>query len=59
MWALAPLSLFALMAARKRSAKLALHSLLTWTVNGAGMVVGFVRGGVPAPAPAAAGEAPC
>lgn len=48
-WALAPLLLFAAMAARKRSAKLALHSLLTWTVNAAGMVVGFARGGPPAP----------
>jgi hypothetical protein len=48
-WALAPLALFAVMSARKRSARLALHSLLTWTVNAAGMVVGFVRGGAPAP----------
>jgi hypothetical protein len=56
-WSLVLLALFALMAVRKRSARLALHSLLTWTVNAAGMVVGFVRGG--APAPLATGEAPC
>lgn len=46
-WALAWCALFVLMAARKRSARLALHSLLTWSVNAAGMVVGFVQGGVP------------
>jgi hypothetical protein len=44
LWALAVLALLALMSLRKRSARLALHSLLTWTVNAAGMVVGFVRG---------------
>lgn len=45
MWALAPLALLALMALRKRSAKLALHALLTWSVHAAGLVVGFARGG--------------
>ena len=50
-WALAPLALLAWMALRKRSLKLATHSLLTWSVMAAGMLVGFVRGGVPAPAP--------
>jgi glycosyltransferase involved in cell wall biosynthesis len=44
-WLLAPLALLAVMAMRKRSVRLALHSLLTWTVNAAGLVVGFVRGG--------------
>lgn len=44
-WALALVALFALMTVRKRSARLALHSLLTWTVNAAGMVAGFARGG--------------
>lgn len=59
-WALAPLALLALMAARKRSPRLALHSLLTWTVNAAGLVVGFARGGTPAPAPSPhRTEAPC
>lgn len=59
-WALAPLAVFALMSVRKRSARLALHSLLTWTVNAAGMVVGFVAGGAPAPpTPVPAKEAPC
>jgi glycosyltransferase involved in cell wall biosynthesis len=56
-WAIAPLALLALMSVRKRSPRLALHSLLIWTVNAAGMVVGFVRGGPPAPL--ATGEAPC
>ncbi len=46
-WALAPLVLFAVMTLRKRSPRLALHSLLTWGINTAGMVVGFIRGGVP------------
>lgn len=58
-WSLAPLGVLVLMALRKRSAKLALHSLLTWTVNAAGLVVGFVRGLPPAPAPLANREAPC
>jgi glycosyltransferase involved in cell wall biosynthesis len=49
-WALAPLGLLALMAVRKRSVKLALHALLTWTVHAAGLVVGFARGGVRPPA---------
>ena len=57
-WALAPLLLLAVMAARKRSPRLALHSLLTWTVNAAGMAVGFVRGGAPPP-PATGSESPC
>jgi glycosyltransferase involved in cell wall biosynthesis len=48
-WSLVPLAVFALMTLRKRSARLALHSLLTWTVNAAGLVVGFARGGPPAP----------
>ncbi len=47
-WALAPLALFTLMTVRKRSARLALHALLTWSVHAAGLVVGFARGG-PAP----------
>lgn len=62
-WALAPLGLLALMTLRKRSARLALHSLLTWTVNAAGLVVGFARGGAPpppaAPAPLGEKEAAC
>lgn len=57
LWALLPLLLFAAMTVRKRSARLALHSLLTWTLNAAGLVVGFVRGGVAAPD--AAREAAC
>jgi hypothetical protein len=50
-WALLPLALLALMTLRKRSARLALHSLATWTVMAAGTVVGFFRGGAAAPAP--------
>jgi glycosyltransferase involved in cell wall biosynthesis len=34
------------MTLRKRSPRLALHSLVTWSVMAAGLVVGFVRGGV-------------
>ena len=41
-WTLAPLALFAFMTLKKRSPRLALHSLLTWTVNAAGLVAGFV-----------------
>ena len=44
-WSLAPIALFLMMTLRKKSARLALHSLLTWTVNAAGMVVGFAQGG--------------
>lgn len=58
-WALAPLALFALMTLRKRSPRLALHSLLTWTVNAAGMLVGFARGGTAPPPALGAGEAAC
>jgi len=42
-WALLPLALLVLMAARKRSFALALHSLLTWTLNGCGLIVGLFR----------------
>ena len=44
-WGLVLLSLFLVLALRKRSLRLALHSLVTWTVTMAGMLVGFVRGG--------------
>jgi len=50
-WALAWLAMFLLVTVKKRSARLALHSLVTWTVMAAGTVVGYVRGGVAAPAP--------
>lgn len=41
---LAPaLAVVGLMAARKRSLRLGLHAFLTWTLNGAGMVVGLFR----------------
>lgn len=48
LWGAAALGALAVMAARKRSVRLAIHSFLTWTVNAAGMVVGFV--GPPRPA---------
>ena len=57
-WALLPLGLLGLMGARKRSAWLAVHSLLSWTVNGLGLVVGLLRGGARAEMPAG-GEAGC
>jgi hypothetical protein len=50
-WALAPAALLAWMTLRKRSLKLATHSLLTWTVMAGGTLVGFVQGGAPAPVP--------
>jgi glycosyltransferase involved in cell wall biosynthesis len=56
-WALGLVALWAVMALRKRSARLALHSLVTWTQMAAGTVVGFARGG--APPPAAVREAAC
>jgi hypothetical protein len=43
LWSLAPLGVLALMTGRKRSPRLALHSLLTWTLNGIGMMVGLLR----------------
>jgi len=56
-WALVPAALWLAMALRKRSPRLALHSLVTWSVMAAGTVVGFVRGGTPPPA--AVQEAAC
>jgi hypothetical protein len=52
-WAALPLAAWGLMAARKRSPRLGLLSLLTWTLHGAGLIVGFVRapGGTTAAAP--------
>lgn len=40
-WSLAPLAVLAFMTVRKRSARVAVHSMLTWTLNGLGMVTGF------------------
>jgi hypothetical protein len=51
-WLVAALVLLVLVAARKRSPRLALHALLTWSVNGLGVVLGFVR---PLRTPVAAG----
>ncbi len=42
-WALVPLTVIAGMAVRKRSLRLGALSLATWTVQAAGMVVGFLR----------------
>jgi hypothetical protein len=44
-WLLLPLAVIAVMAARKRSVRLGVLSLLTWTLNGLGLLVGFARGG--------------
>lgn len=58
-WALIPLAVLALMGAKKRSLRLGALSLLTWTVQGAGLVVGLFRlpDGARPLAPSA--EAPC
>ncbi|MEQ1834565.1 MAG: glycosyltransferase [Candidatus Eisenbacteria bacterium] len=50
-WAVVPAALLVVMTLKKRSLRLALHSLTTWTVMAAGLVVGFVRGGAPGEAP--------
>jgi hypothetical protein len=42
-WALVPLVVIAGMSAKKRSLRLGALSLATWTLQAAGMVVGFVR----------------
>lgn len=52
-----PLAVAALMSARKRSLRLGVLSVLTWTLQGFGLVVGWFR--VPAPAPRRAREAGC
>jgi hypothetical protein len=51
LWGAALVALVALMAVRKRSLRLGVHAVLMWTVNTAGMVVGFVLGGAPGAAP--------
>ena len=52
LWAPAPLAVLALMSARKRSPRLAVHSLLTWTLQGVGLLAGLLR-----PLPRAGGAA--
>jgi hypothetical protein len=42
-WGMFLLALLAFMTVRKRSPRLAVHSLLTWTLNGLGMLVGLTR----------------
>ena len=42
-WAAVPLGVLALMSARKRSVRLGALSLMTWTVQGLGLVVGWFR----------------
>lgn len=42
-WALVPVAVVAFMTVRKRSVRLAVHSLLTWSLQGLGMVVGLFR----------------
>ena len=43
LWALLPLAVVAFMSVRKRSVRLGLHALLTWTLQGFGLVVGLFR----------------
>ena len=43
LWSLIPLAVVAVMSVRKRSARLAVHSLLTWSVQGLGMLVGLFQ----------------
>lgn len=54
-WMLLVLGVVAVMSARKRSVRLAVLSILTWTLNGLGMLVGLARGGSGAPIPAVGG----
>ena len=42
-WALLPLTALLAMTARKRSARLALHALLAWSLNAFGLAVGMFR----------------
>jgi glycosyltransferase involved in cell wall biosynthesis len=48
-WLALPAFVLAVMLARKRSVFLAVHSLLSWTVNGLGLVVGFAAPPSPVP----------
>ena len=43
LWALLPPAVVAVMSVRKRSVRLGLHSLLTWSLQGFGLVVGLFR----------------
>ena len=43
LWVLVVLAVAAFMAARKKSLTLGVHSLLTWTLQGAGLIVGLFR----------------
>lgn len=43
-WAALPALVLLVMTARKRSARLALHALLSWTLNGLGLAVGLLAG---------------
>jgi glycosyltransferase involved in cell wall biosynthesis len=54
-WMLLVLGVIAVMSARKRSVRLGVLSLLTWTLNGLGLLVGLARGGAGAPLPAVGG----
>jgi len=56
-WVALPIGLVALMAVRKRSVRLGALSLLTWSLNGLGLVVGLLGGGLAPQRPVR--EAPC
>jgi glycosyl transferase family 2 len=56
-WIQLLLLVWLLMSVRKRSPRLGLHSLLSWTANGLGLMIGFFQPRLPAPAPVAVAEA--
>ena len=58
-WLPLPLAVWVAMALRKRSPRLALHSLLSWTLHGLGLLVGLVRPPRPLDPRLPAGEARC
>ena len=58
-WLPLPLGVLAAMALRKHSARLALHSLLSWTLIGFGLIVGLLRLPRPLEPRLPAGEARC
>lgn len=59
LWLLIPALVLAVMTAKKRSVRLALHSLLAWSANGAGLLVGLLAGPRAAMVPERVPEARC
>ena len=58
-WSLLPLGVLAVMIVRKRNAWLAIHSLLSWTLLGAGLLVGLALAPEGTRAPLGTGERAC